>query len=164
MPSCRPDIISGVLYKILDICPKTILDVGAGYGKWGVLCTEYLRYWKDINVRIDGIEIFRGYESPAQLVYRSFWNVDVMDRLDIIPDYDLILSVGSIEHLKREDGLKLLELAKGYVVSTPGYWIAQKECFGNVHETHVSKWDCWDFDNSRMVKDVLGRDHILGWR
>lgn len=165
MPSCRPDVISGVLYKVMDMAPRTILDVGVGYGKWGVLCTEYLTYWKNITPVVDGVEVFEKYKSPAHGVYREVFYTSVMDVLDKVGEYDLVLIVDVIEHLDREDGLKLLEAVKGhYIVSTPGYWSPQVASFGNIHERHVSQWKREDFVSSCVVPDQVGRNHILGWK
>ena len=58
MPSCRPDVIPELVYKVMEMCPETILDIGVGYGKWGALCIEYLKYWKNITPVVDGVEVF----------------------------------------------------------------------------------------------------------
>ena len=164
MPSCRPDIIPEILYLVMGMKPRTILDVGVGNGKWGVLCGEYLRYWCDIIPDIDGVEAFRTYQSPAYAAYRNVFQGDVMDRLDLVGDYDLVLAVDVIEHLTKEDGVKMLEAVKGkYIVSTPNYWLAQGASFGNEYERHVSQWSQADFCNSRLISDRVGRQHVLGW-
>jgi len=164
MPSCRPDVIPAVLYKLIEMSPKTILDVGAGHGKWGVLCGEYLKYWKNIEPVIDGVEAFEKYKSPVHGVYRQVFYRDVTEIMHIVGNYDLVLAIDVIEHLSRDDGLKLLDVAKSYLVSTPGYWSPQGACFGNEHETHISKWSTDDFVNSQLIVDQVGRNHILGWK
>ena len=164
MPSCRPDIISEIVYKILEIVPQTILDVGVGYGKWGVLCTEYLTYWKSVKPKIDGVEIFENYKSPAHGVYNKIFYSDVIDILDEVGNYNLVLIIDVIEHLNREDGLRLLDASKSYIVSTPEYWSPQGTCFGNKYETHISRWALDDFVNSQLILDKTGRHHIMGWK
>jgi len=166
MPSCRPEVISDIVYKVMEMCPRTILDVGAGYGKWGVLCVEYLKYWKGFTPIVDGVEVFENYKSPVHdSVYRRVFYQNVMELLPTFEGYDLILLVDIIEHLSREDGKKLLEgVKKHYIVSTPAYWSGQGACHGNKHEAHISRWTQEDFKHASVVSGREGRKHILGWR
>jgi len=70
MPSSQIANISTITGWIAEIQPASILDVGVGFGKYGVLAREYTdvragRYrrgeWK---VTIDGIEIYSPYYNP----------------------------------------------------------------------------------------------------
>jgi hypothetical protein len=45
MPSSRPTTIPVVIHLLRQIRPRSILDVGIGFGKWGHLFREYT----DIN-------------------------------------------------------------------------------------------------------------------
>jgi len=165
MPSCRPDLIPDVLYAVMELEPRTILDVGAGAGKWGVLCREYLRYWKNRDVEVDGIEPHEAYRCPAHDCYRVMSTLDVRDVLGIVKNYDLVLMIDVIEHLPRDDGERLLGAVTGhYIVTTPNYWSGQGVAFGNEYERHVSRWTLGDFTNARLIKDRVGRTHIFGWR
>jgi len=165
MPSCRPDVISEVLYLVMGMRPKTILDVGVGHGKWGVLCTEYLKYWQKLDVIIDGVEPFEDYRTSVWESYRVVFHDDVMNLLDQFENYDLVLAVDVIEHLEKADGLKFLNAVKGhYIVSTPDYWMPQGAEFGNRYEKHRSTWMVNDFANSMLVNDKVGRSHIIGFR
>jgi len=165
MPSCRPDVIPELVYKVMEMCPETILDIGVGYGKWGALCIEYLKYWKNITPVVDGVEVFEDYKSPLHAVYDKIYYSNVMEVLPIFERYDLILLVDVIEHLSREDGLKLLgSVKKHYLVSTPAYWSGQQASHGNKHEEHLSQWTPVDFENSVMITSREGRRHIMGWK
>lgn len=165
MPSCRPDIIPEVIYKVMDMNPQTILDVGMGCGKWGLLCHEYLKYWKDTVPVIDGIEVFEDYKNPAYSIYRKVYYGDVMDLLSIVGDYDLVMVMDVIEHLTRENGFKLIDSIKNhYIISTPGYWSAQGANFGNKYERHISRWKQTDFKYSLLIPDRVGRRQIIGWK
>lgn len=165
MPSCRPDVIPSVLYKAMAMKPLTVLDVGAGHGKWGVLLTEYLKYWGGYSPVIDAAEPFVGYQSPAWGSYRQVFKRDVMELLGLFGRYDLVLACDVIEHLTREDGERFLAaIQKRYIVTTPGYWNPQGASFGNERERHVSRWAPDDFENHQLVTDIRGQTHILGWR
>lgn len=165
MPSCRPDVIPKILYKVMDMRPNSIVEVGIGFGKWGVMCKEYLKYWMGVDVRITGIEVFGGYANTAYGVYNKVVEKDVMSVLGELEDADLVLAVDVIEHLRRKDGERMLAaIGNRYIVTTPGYWSSQGTCFGNEHEQHRSQWKEDDFANSEVVVDVFGRSHIIGWR
>ena len=161
MPSCRPEVIPSIVYKVMEMRPQTILDVGAGNGKW-VLCDEYLKYWCNVQPEIDGVEVFGDYESPAYSVYREVFNCNVMDLVknDKIEEYDLVLIVDVIEHLTKEEGMLLLSKCNKYIVSTPNYWLPQGAEFDNEHERHISKWETSDFEQAQVVSGK----YIMGWK
>lgn len=166
MPSCRPDLIPAVVYRVMDMKPQSILDVGIGHGKWGILCDEYLRYWCNIQPHIDGVEAFRGYTSPAHSIYKKIFYCDVVNLFDedMLESYDLVLAIDVIEHLSKENGRMLLDSSKHYIVATPGYPSPQGAVFGNEYERHVSEWKPSDFEHCTSVKNIFGREHLVGWK
>ena len=97
--------------------PKSILDVGVGFGKYGYLSREFLELWDGREEycvwkrRIDGIEVFKDYITPIhEFIYDHIY---IGDAVDILPTleikYDLILLIDIIEHFDYERGMKLLE-------------------------------------------------------
>lgn len=165
MPSCRPEVIPAIVYKAMTFKPKTILDVGAGCGKWGCLLYEYLRYWCDMEPEIDAVEPFAAYKTPAWGFYRNVYEQDVLDVMGLLDKYDLVLMIDVIEHLEREKGEQVLNaVAKHYLVSTPAYWSPQGASFGNERERHVSRWYPADFYDAKIVQGGGGRNFIIGWK
>ena len=78
MPSSRPNTIPAVVHLLRQIQPRSILDVGVGFGKWGHLFREYTdihesendpaRYpKKNWHVRIDGIEGFASLRQALSI-------------------------------------------------------------------------------------------------
>ena len=150
MPSSHWYQLNEIMELIIFTQPKSILDIGVGFGKYGFLSREYLELfdgrekiwdWKTI---IDGIEIFQDYITPLQkMVYNQ---IDIGNVTDILPalekKYDLILLIDVIEHLNFDEGEKLIEMsqlhAKNIIISTPKYFIQQPEMFGNPYEAHKS--------------------------
>jgi len=148
VPTSHHAQVSKILDAIVHTNPKSVLDIGTGFGKYGVLCREYLELWdgredyQKFTRRIDGIEIFPQYLTPIhKYVYDE---VFVGDALDIVPnklqrDYDLALLIDVLEHLKKEDGAKLLgallKRAKNVIISVPRDIGDQGTVFGNEHET-----------------------------
>ena len=157
MPSSQLHQISSIVEVIWSANPSSLLDVGAGFGKYGVLAREYLELhessWRKPNwkCRIDGIEAFKEYLSGLHdFVYNHIY---VGDAREIIPSlkehYDLILLIDVLEHFEFAEGVSLLksclEAGDNILVSTPLDWIAQSDLFGNSFEIHKSYWKKRDF-------------------
>lgn len=167
MPSGRPDIIGPALNRIMKMDPSSILDVGPGFGKWGFLLREYLEVWQgrlhpaEWEKRIDAVEIYVPYASLPwnKTIYDDVFVGDVLDYVRIFPDYDLILFMDVIEHIKKPEGLSLLRRAPNWILSTPAYESQQGEAFGNRRESHISAWSVEDFDNAVLI----GGKWILAW-
>ena len=163
MPTSRYKHLPAILDIVLSQEPLSILDVGAGFGKWGLLFREYTdiaavdaepaRYGKDgWKVRIDGVEGFPDYLTPAHdYVYN---NVYVGDMCALIPEmdrYDVIFLGDVIEHVELEQGKALLracaERANRLVlVTTPARTGPQEAVCGNTLEEHRSAWTYRDFE------------------
>lgn len=151
MPSSQYYHISKIMEMIISLTPNSILDIGSGYGKFGVLCREYLELWDgrqkyEFRKRIDCVEVFQDYITPLhKYVYSNIYNKNILE-LALILDhkYDLILLIDVLEHFEKKEGSNLLELLlknhNGILVSTPKKPSPQKDAFGNIYETHRSKW------------------------
>ena len=62
--------ISYCVGSLRRLMPASVLDIGTGFGRWGVLCREFLDVWegreaKELwQVRIEGIEAFPKCLTP----------------------------------------------------------------------------------------------------
>jgi hypothetical protein len=175
MPSCRPAVIPSVIHWVLQLNPRSILDVGVGFGKWGHLFREYTdivqaerdipRYqrpnWK---VRIDGIEGHAPYLTEMhQFLYQNVYAGDAARILPTLPAYDLVFFGDIIEHFTKQNGLELLRAAiaksnKAVILSTPKFDTAQGASFENELERHRSLWSAADFQSfpGAIVKTIDG--------
>jgi hypothetical protein len=157
MPTSHLSQLSTIVEVIVASNPNSMLDVGAGFGKYGVLAREYLDVAdvsKDYHLRkhrIDGIEAFREYLTPLHdYVYDK---ILVGDAREIVPKltshYDLILLIDVIEHLSADDGRRLisdcLKAGTNILISTPNEFCEQHDTFGNPFEIHQSHWKRKDF-------------------
>ena len=155
MPTSRPYHLSWLCEQVLDLKPKSILDVGFGFGSKGMLFREYTDVWNGTwtwgrETQIDGIEIFETYITDLQrLIYNNIYCGDALVLIDKLRKYDLIYIGDVIEHFSREDGINLLEKMKIHgktvIVATPVVVSEQGAVYGNEHETHVSQWTREDF-------------------
>src|ERR1051325_4584169 len=118
MPSSRPNTIPIVIHLVRQLQPKSILDIGVGFGKWGHLFREYTdineaekepgRYQRrNWRVRIDGIEGHAVYLTPMhRYLYNNIYVGDAPVLIKKLPRYDLIFMGDVIEHLPKPAGFQ----------------------------------------------------------
>ena len=171
MPISRPDNIPIVISEVIKLNPKSILDVGIGFGIYGVLfraCTDIRlseltpsRY-KKWEVKIDGIEIFESYRNSNYDNYNHIYYGSALTVLgNLIVDelsYDLIYLGDIIEHFDKKSGFYLLrlckKLGKNIIISTPKYFRPQTDVLGNEHEKHLSLWTKEDFEETTKIYET----------
>jgi hypothetical protein len=120
-----------------------VLDVGAGWGKYGVLAREYAS-----PRRLDALDV----NPPRYPVYDHLWLGDLreLDRLipADLPPYDLALLIDVIEHLEKAEAWAVLDAlarhARRVLVATP-WGFRPQEVPGKPFETHRSGWYPWEF-------------------
>lgn len=162
MPSSHTYQINEIMELVILTDPKSILDVGVGFGKYGVLCYERLNLWytddyKNKRVIIDGIEGFPGYITPIHnYTYDNIYLDEVFQAFKNLKcKYDLILLIDVLEHFKKDKGreliFKCLAHGKNLIVSTPHMSGEQGNAFGNELEIHHSQWYSSDFNEFNAV-------------
>jgi len=175
MPSSRPNTIPTVIHLVRQVKPRSILDVGVGFGKWGHLFREYTdileaeldpaRYRRENwQLRIEGIEAHAAYLTPMHhFLYDQIHVGDASVLMKRMTNYDLIFLGDIIEHFDKPAGMELLQNAleranKAVIVSTPKYETAQEGLCGNELERHRSLWSAEDFGQfpGAIVKTVDG--------
>lgn len=174
MPTSNHGQISKILELIIINNPNSILDIGVGFGKYGVLSREYLEFWdgreeyKLFTRRIDGVEAFGDYITPLhRYVYNNLYIGDIGSIIDseITHSYDLVLMIDVIEHLTKEQGRELIEkvlLRNGVLfISTPKDIGTQGEIFHNSFEVHRSQWSKDDFAGCSHSFFIPDSENIL---
>jgi 2-polyprenyl-3-methyl-5-hydroxy-6-metoxy-1,4-benzoquinol methylase len=162
MPSSYPHNIPAIVGTMLRLQPRSLLDVGPGYGKYGFMAREYLDDFRG-DMRIEAVEVFPDYLervgwSPYDRVHHgSLVDVELPDR------YDLVLMIDVLEHFDRADGYdalyRALSAGDAVLVSTPiGY--EQGPSHGNVHETHLSEWHPDDLTSHGMTWEDVASDEL----
>lgn len=162
MPTSWYETIPTILDKVRIENPTSILDIGIGFGKYGVLLREALdipfkRYEKkDWQTKIDGIEAFEGYKNPIhEYIYDKIYYNTMENVLPTLDHYDVIMMIDVLEHFEKDEGRKILEKLlphanKAIIISTPIYPAHQEEYNGNTYEAHKSKWTIVDFVQYKM--------------
>lgn len=161
MPFSQSSQLSAILGFIESAQPKSVLDVGVGFGQYGFLARTNLEHFNLFEVDgmnakqrpksqwqivIDGIEGFAPYITPVHDY--AYNEIHIGDALEILPEldrqYDLILAIDILEHFHKPQGMdfltQLINKSLGHVVvSTPKEFIEQHE-EANPYEDHRSHW------------------------
>jgi len=150
MPTSEHSQIPKIVDVIASLKPRRVLDVGAGYGKYGLLAREYGE-----AERVDAVDA----NAPRFPVYDHVYLGDIR-RLDaVLPEgetpYDLALFIDVIEHLEKDEGWRVLDdltrRAKLVLVTTP-FGFRPQEIPGMPYETHRSGWYPWEFGRRFRVR------------
>lgn len=143
MPTSQLEMWPAIINLIYEAKPRSILDVGPGNGKGGLLIREYIGK-PDI---LDAVEAWPGYINPIMAaIYDTIFPADVCALSDdILASYDLVLMIDVIEHIEKSAALDLLSRIPGtIIICTP------IEFFDNppdlpYTERHISHWTIDDF-------------------
>ncbi|MBM3418919.1 MAG: hypothetical protein FJY17_08395 [Bacteroidetes bacterium] len=136
------------LYRQLSI--KTVLDLGGGKNPQYEIC-------KQLGVKQLVLDMFYPEQEEATVVRRkiNILDFDAVQREILLfcgsEKVDCVVSIGSIEHLAKEDGIKLLEKVEDWsskliIFETPNGFVEQGPVDGNIHQIHLSGWHREDFE------------------
>jgi len=173
MPTSEPRTLSIVHDIILRLAPRSVIDVGVGHGKTGVLIREYTDIWhkrykpEEWETVIYGIEVFPDYRNPLwDYAYNEVAIGDAATILPQLPDVDLITALDVWEHFTEDYARSLLQMclskARFLLISTPIQVPRQGVVLGNPWERHVSSWDPGRFQNvAHRLVACTGLDWVL---
>jgi SAM-dependent methyltransferase len=156
MPTSDFHNINCILGVAVQLNPLRVLDVGCGFGKYGVLVREYLDVWHERlepsqwRAELVGIEGCERYRNPIHdYVYSEMHFGDACEIVPTLGEFDLILIADMIEHLEKQDARRLVEeclkRSPVVVISTPVEFHPQREILGNPYEVHRCCWRREDF-------------------
>jgi hypothetical protein len=158
--------ISDVLHVVEQIRPATVLDIGVGFGKWGMLCREVLEIYQgrvhkpSWELKVEGIEINEPYRNPLwDLAYDRVHIGNALNVLPQLPTYDMAICCDVIEHFDKEQGHQLLrsilEHGRTAIITSPRGFSPQGAIYDNEFERHRSGWREVDFaPYPHLYKDV----------
>lgn len=155
-----------VVEKMRAIRPRSILDVGCGWGRWGFLAREFLELWEhryrreEWEVPIDAIDIHPGTWTPVHSYVYDSCVTDDIRTVPMFKDWDLIIACDVIEHMTKEDGLAVLERLTQHgrhvligIPLGPGWLRGGFD--NNAHEAHLSEWSHDDFRKQPVIDHEL---------
>jgi hypothetical protein len=161
MPSSFVDSFPAIVKLLIDLEPQRVLDIGPGWGKYGLACREYL---PDIEF-LAGIEVPQGRLSTQDAIYDHVFIGDVRDASEnLFEGYDVALLIDIIEHMTLDEGHQLLDAIQNagcaVLVSTPKVFMEQHD-ESNPYETHISLWGWEDFAQHGVKADVSTIDSVI---
>jgi SAM-dependent methyltransferase len=155
------------------LCPSSILDLGAGFGRYAFLCRELM----DSRFEQVGEEVRRepwrlsivGVEACPEVI--GPWHDLLYDRIEVAEagaylagmadhSFDLVLAIDLIEHLPKQAGLALcreaMRVGRSAVFCTPYLFRPQAASPHNPREQHLSGWMPEDFEalGARYITSV----------
>lgn len=155
MPISNWNQIPAIMNEVYRLQPKTVLDLGIGFGKYGPLLREVLdgmhgccrpAQWGKMLV---GYEAHEDYENPCWNCYNVVWPRNFAAH-EIIMGFDVALMVDSLEHLEPERGAafleELIQRNKHVIISVPVVHMPQEAVYGNEFERHRTHYSLNSFD------------------
>jgi SAM-dependent methyltransferase len=139
---------------------KSLLDVGCGNNSPIKHFSNKL-YTVGVDAYLPSIE-----KSKNQRIHNDYLNIDVMDIGEKInsKSFDCVLASDLIEHLTKENGLKLIKMmeeiaTKKVIIFTPNGFLPQGEYDNNPWQIHHSGWDVEEMQD--LGYKIIG---INGWK
>lgn len=156
--------VEWVVAKMRERKPRSILDVGCGWGRWGFLAREFLELWEhnyqkeQWQVRIDCIDVHPGTWTPVHdFVYDHKYEGDVREfKLPLA--YDMAICCDVLEHIPKEDSLALVQRLRdagtSVVIGVPlgEMWPHYEGFDGNDFAGHVCHWFQEDFPGAEFYQ------------
>lgn len=177
MASSYANQVPFIIHVIQECKPKTVLDIGKGFGKYGFLIHEFAGIKNDqrpdpqrtlaaqSQIAIDAIDINPDYSWPhLSHIYRTVTIGDAGKLYATLPPHDLILMTDVIEHIEKPTALAMLKhfLGQGstILISTPVEYF-QQDLYESEAEHHVSHWTVEDF---RLPGVYVDRQNVFPGR
>ncbi len=184
MPSSRIEKVPYVINHVIAIRPKKVIDVGIGFGKYGLMLREYLELWGTTEEEqklpqynrdrwqhtVHGVEVFEDFiKDYHRYFYNKIFIGKIQDAIfSIDSDYDMAILSDVIEHMSKEEGSAVLQefknRSKYIIVTMPNGMRAQGVMYGNQYEEHKCGWDSNDLRKLNFEPTVIGKGLCGLWK
>ncbi len=172
MPIGSFAVVPELVQALLIAQPRSVLDLGLGFGGGGVLVRE----WLDLGVRpwrthLVGVECWADYRNPVWDLYDVVYLQTMEQFLEHSrQQFDVVLLSDVLEHFERPEGEWLLNKSMNVVapggqlfVTTPATFFPQDASHGNEREQHRVFWSEEDLRRFRFsVRRVGSPDFYCG--
>jgi SAM-dependent methyltransferase len=179
MASSFAEQIPLILYLIQKCGPKSVLDIGKGFGKYGFLTHEYAgidhthrpdpssTLAAQSRIAVDAVDCNTDYLWPhIEQIYRKTYVGRIEELYPALPQYDLVLMCDVIEHIEKAPALAVvqhfLNAGSKVLISTPKEFF-QQDLYGSAAEHHVSYWTKADFraDGNYVDYQTVGPGRVF---
>lgn len=173
MMTSFPENIATICGVIAQVNPKQLLDVGSGFGKYGLLARETLMAqaaergdWtpKDelFAVCVEGAQFF--HDLPYhKSIYNAHFHVDAKTlSTDFLKSFALTLMIDIAEHWPKQDVLDFVLRCGPVLVSTPkGVHMYTEEYYGKDCPKHQTQFSDWDFREGVNYSTVHSHIYLM---
>jgi hypothetical protein len=163
MPHSSGEFDDLIVKQLVALNPKSILDIGAGAGKYGKLLKTALP-----NCVIDAVEPTQKYidEYGLSSIYSTIYTMNIEEYLENNPKhtYEVVIIGDMLEHLYRSrviDYLDFLLYKSNWIVCVWPTNYRQDDYEGNGYECHRSNFKLNDFSDKFEVEFYAKK--FLGW-
>jgi hypothetical protein len=172
MPIGSYAAVGKLVQTLIQSQPRSVLDLGMGFGGGGVLVREWLdlgvQPWKTFLV---GVECWADYRNPVWDLYNVVYLQTIEQFLcDTSDPFECILLMDVLEHFDGATGASILRSVQARVadggtllVTTPVKFFPQAAVYGNDRERHHSCWSEADLKRLSFQVDRVGHsDYFCG--
>jgi 2-polyprenyl-3-methyl-5-hydroxy-6-metoxy-1,4-benzoquinol methylase len=146
MPTSNLALALDAVTLVHEVKHDWILDIGPGYGRYGLLLRELLNVKPE---RLDAIEAEITYLEKFRWLHCIYDNVIHGDGSDLpeefLDQYDIVLLYDVIEHIEKQKALDLIERIRGRIAIITPVDFFEQHVEGVPSEDHVSHWTLEEF-------------------
>lgn len=155
--------------------PRTVLDLGVGFGTYGIISRAFLDVWRGRmfkdkwEIKIDGVEYYKEFKTPIyDFIYDKIYYGDVFEILPKLEKYEVIILMHVIEHFEKKQAIELLKLmrehcTKRIIIGTPSRFF--KTGYPQYpKEEHRSLFTPAEFTNWEYRVHTQGNLGIIAWK
>lgn len=171
MPISNIEQLPAIANEVYRLQPKTVLDLGVGFGLYGAVVRQMLdgmhgRCARGLwGAKIYGVEAHEAYRNGAWTCYNNVNINDFAERGAEYKTFDLVLMIDSLEHLGPQTGRRfldeLVENNKHVIISVPVVPMPQGAVYGNEYETHRTHHDGTEFERFNPVTLYKGMTQVF---
>lgn len=143
----------------------SVLDLGCGPHS----PLKFLKNTPEISINSVGVDIFSPYienNIEVEKIHSKYIEMNILDIDFPEKSFDCAIMIDVIEHIKREDFIKLLpkleKIAKKIIIITPNGFIEQDTYDQNIFQKHLSGWTVKNF--TEMGFDCFGLSGLKSLR
>lgn len=146
MPTSNIHVSSEIIALVHQVPHAKIIEIGPGYGKYGLMLREYLNLKPQ---QLDCVEATRSYIDRfhwLKCLYDTVHHADCLDLpYEFYNQYDVVLIIDVIEHLDKQKAIEFLKNVKAQIIICTPVEFFEQEFENNPYEHHVSHWTEKDF-------------------